>query len=46
MTGSNAVTAEPAPQFAGLPRAIMRWMLAALFVAAGVAHIATPEPLS
>lgn len=44
MTGSNAVTTEPAPRFAGLPRAIMRWMLAALFVAAGAAHISTPEP--
>jgi uncharacterized membrane protein len=44
MTGSNAVTTEPAPRFAGLPRAIMRWMLAALFVAAGAAHISTREP--
>ena len=44
MTGSNAVTTEPAPRFAVLPRAIMRWMLAALFVAAGAAHISTPEP--
>jgi uncharacterized membrane protein len=43
MTGSNAVTTEPAPRFAALPRAIMRWMLAALFVAAGAAHISTPD---
>jgi uncharacterized membrane protein len=33
----------PIPRFA-LVRAVMRWLLAAFFVAAGVAHLATPEP--
>ena len=27
-------------------RAVMRWILAALFVAAGVAHVAVPDPFA
>ncbi len=33
----------PILRFAGV-RAVMRWALAALFVAAGIAHLSTPEP--
>jgi uncharacterized membrane protein len=33
----------PILRFAGV-RAVMRWVLAALFVAAGIAHLSTPEP--
>jgi uncharacterized membrane protein len=33
----------PTLRFAGV-RAVMRWVLAALFVAAGVAHLSMPEP--
>jgi uncharacterized membrane protein len=40
------VTAPPAQaSSSGTARAVMRWMLAALYVAAGVAHLWTPEKL-
>jgi hypothetical protein len=40
----DAVATKPAQRFA-LIRAVMRWLLAAFFVAAGVAHLAVPETL-
>jgi uncharacterized membrane protein len=36
--------ADPPTLRLALVRAAMRWVLAALFVAAGIAHLATPEP--
>lgn len=45
MTNSgNADGPAAAPSFA-VARAIMRWILAAFFVAAGVAHLAVPDVL-
>jgi uncharacterized membrane protein len=44
MTALDAVATKPAQRFA-LIRAVMRWLLAAFFVAAGVAHLAVPETL-
>lgn len=37
--------AERTSRFAERSRAIMRWILAALFVAAGIAHLTAPEVL-
>jgi uncharacterized membrane protein len=36
---------DPQPDRSALPRAIMRWVLAAFFAAAGVAHLWAPEAL-
>ena len=32
------------PDRSAVPRAIMRWVLAALFAAAGIAHLLSPDP--
>ena len=34
-----------APNSPALHRAVMRWLLAAFFIAAGIAHLAVPEKL-
>jgi len=36
---------DPQPDRSALPRAIMRWVLALFFAAAGVAHLYAPDAL-
>jgi uncharacterized membrane protein len=42
-TAKARITPVEAEQFP-FARAIIRWILAAIFIAAGIAHLATPEP--
>jgi uncharacterized membrane protein len=42
---TTGMTSETASTFAALPRVIMRWLLAAFFVAAGIAHLVAPDVL-
>ena len=42
---SSITIAEPGPPRFAVTRAIMRWVLAAFFAAAGIAHLAVPTVL-